>query len=195
MMWGCATSPSPATSSPTPNPTPTTDAPMPSASTSASANAVTPPSGFYRYALHVVSDDCTPAMQNVELDRMMVFAHATTNGLVLNVPLVLQPGAPIARIDLKAEVGGTIRHTTKNAPCPVADVRHTLVVKDVRRTLVVLEETTEQMGAPSCTPPGPKACTTRAEIRLMLEEAKCEATCAATVDMTKKPPEMVCTCP
>ena len=192
----CSSGPSPTAPMPTPMPSPS---PMPSTTTTEASPASTaegsPPSGFYRYALHVVSDDCTPAMQNVEEKAMMVFAHTTSKGLVLNVPLGVQPGGAIARSDIEATVGKTILHATKNAACPAADVRRTLVVKDVSRSLVVLDETFEHMDASSCAPPGPKACTSRVEIRLTLEEAKCEATCGATVDMTKKPPQFVCKCP
>src|SRR5215468_2344582 len=88
-----------------PSPSPATAATT-TAAASTSANATSPdpittspppdsppPSGFYRYALHVVSDDCTPALASFEQNGMMVFAHTTSKGVVLNVPLVVKSGS------------------------------------------------------------------------------------------------------
>ena len=161
----------------------------------ASASEEPPPSGYYHYTLRVLSDDCSPKLAAFETKGQMVFAHATSQGVVLNVPLIVAPGGVIARSDVMATPGYTRKHMTKTVPCAKADVRDTLMTKTVSRTLVVLEETTEHSDASTCTTPGPPACTTRVQIRLALEEAKCEPTCAATADMTKTPPQFVCKCP
>jgi hypothetical protein len=184
----------PAAPSPPTTPTPT-PSPSPSASVVSSAPEGPPPSGYYRYTLRVVADNCTPKLTSFEKKGQMVFARTTSKGLVLNVPILMAPNGVIARRDVHAEPGGTYKNLVKTSPCVTADVRHTLVIKSVSRSLVVLEETSEYLDASTCTPPGPPACTTRVEIRFALEEAKCEAICAATANMTKTPPQFVCKCP
>ena len=201
-LAACATTPTAPTSTPSASPAPiASTAGTASAATTSSTGEPTPtpsappPSGFYHYALRVVSDDCTPALQPFEEKSVMVFAHTTPKGVVLNVPLVMQNGSAIARSDVDATPGATRRHVTKNGACAADDVHHTLITKDASRALVVLDETSEHLDRSACAPPGPPACASHVEIRLTLQEAKCEASCGATVDMTKKPPEMVCKCP
>src|SRR5205807_6086016 len=120
VLVACTSSAPPAAVPPiassTPSPPTTASVPPPSsasASTSAaSSNGAPPPSGLYHYTMHVVSDDCTPATQPIEEKGMMVFAHATAKGLLLNVPMIVQPTSTggvvtIARTDLEATPGIT----------------------------------------------------------------------------------------
>jgi hypothetical protein len=190
-----------AASAPAPAPL-TSPAPAPastSASTSASSleakSAGPPPSGYYRLVTRVLSDTCTPAAKPVVQDRVMVLAHTTPKGVLLNVPLGTFGVSANARSDIVTEPGATWKNTNKSINCTGADLRTTLVVKDVSRSLVVLSETTEHLDGSSCNPPGPPACTTNVEVRLTLQEARCEASCAVTVDMTTNPPQMKCKCP